>query len=870
MSGNRRTRRQLEAPALGIRVESAHRAVALPFLLLAAVAQTQVPSQRPMTVDDLFRLSALAGVAVSPDGGWVAATVTRPGSVSRFGCILCNYQSLADVWLIDHRTGERRDLTGGAGDASGSWLPTWSPNGRRLALVSTKPERGEPLGGNNVRLYIWDPARSTLTRLGQRGIHLQADIHVSGRMTRSIAWLNETTLLAVQLPAGVHAEEQVLPWRRGVADATRAWTKWHEGTEPTASVLESPGSEAQAMPTASLQLIDVVRRTSRTLAEIPNWDLWDLNFSLQVAVSPDRRSAAVVAVSGTLAQRADRRIGNALWTHRVGVVSLVAPAPILWAKLDRWSQGVEGQFAGWSPDSRAFAVLQQMEPWTRPRKRVALVISAADGAVRMATPLEMTVDTTVWTARGKLLAYARPLPAASDPSVPRPPARWDWWRIDESGAPANVTRSLPNPPDRWYPTRVPNRFVGLADGTLWALDGKSERAMSLTGAVLPANASIVRSITPPADSAEAELLIQSRTGGRTSLTRVTLRALTAGQSPTVTPIAPPSATAVLVDSDPGARTIAWSDDTPSGLFLWATNREGASVKGLALNEHVAEIAQGRRLLFSYRSVAGDSLQALALLPPSYQAGKRYPVVVWAYGGLVVRDTMNVRLGKNYAGTFNLEVLAGRGYVVLFPSMPLPFGVKSDVRIDMPKGVMAAVDKLIDLEVADPDRLAIAGHSFGGYSTYALVTHTDRFKAAIAMSGHPDLVSLYGQFLPYERYSDRVHMGLTPVLINEYGPFNMGGSPWDDLWRYLRNSPLFYLDRVHTPLMIVHGDMDGAPIQQGEEAFTALYRLGKPAKFVRYWGEGHVVASPVNVRHLWQQIFDWLDTHLGASSGKEGH
>ena len=450
------------------------------------------------------------------------------------------------------------------------------------------------------------------------------------------------------------------------------------------------------------------------------------------------------------------------------------------------------------------------------------------------------------------------------------PALPPWWRIDESAAPANLTRSLPDPPDRWYPTRAPSRFVGLADGALWVLDGESETAAALTGAVLPANASIVRSITLPGDSAEAGLLVRMRGGSRgTPLARVTLRALTAGQNPTVTPIAPPTAGAVLVDSDPAAGTIAWSDDTPEGIFLWASSREGAPVKRLALNEHVAQIAQGRRLLFSYRGIEGDSLQALALLPAWYEAGKRYPVVVWAYGGLVVRDTMNVRIGKNYAGTFNLEVLAGRGYVVLFPSMPLPFGVKSDVRLDLPKGVMTAVDRLIELGIADPDRLAVAGHSFGGYSTYAIVTHTHRFKAAIAMSGHPDLVSLYGQFLPYERYSDRVHLGLTPVLINEYGPFNMGGSPWDDLWRYLRNSPLFYLDRVKTPLMIVHGDMDGAPIQQGEEAFTALQRMGKKARFVRYWGEGHVVASPPNVRHLWQQIFDWLDTHLGASPGMDG-
>jgi dipeptidyl aminopeptidase/acylaminoacyl peptidase len=334
------------------------------------------------------------------------------------------------------------------------------------------------------------------------------------------------------------------------------------------------------------------------------------------------------------------------------------------------------------------------------------------------------------------------------------------------------------------------------------------------------------------------------------------------------PLVTPTTGARLVDVAPNARSLLFAEETPDGIFLWATDADGSrAAKRLALNEHVARIAQGRRLLFSYRGAEGDSLQGLALLPPGYRAGRRYPLVVWAYGGLVVRDTASSRVGKNYAGTFNMELLAARGYVVLFPSIPLPFGVKSDVRLDIPKGVMSAVDRLIEMEIADPERLAVMGHSFGGYSTYALVTHTDRFKAAVAMSGHPDLVSLYGQFLPSERYSSRAHEGLVTASISEYGPFNMGGSPWDDLWHYIRNSPLFYLDRVHTPLMIVHGDMDGAPIQQGEEAFTGLYRLGRRARFVRYWGEGHVVASPVNVRHLWTQIFDWLDTNLRASTDR---
>jgi dipeptidyl aminopeptidase/acylaminoacyl peptidase len=309
------------------------------------------------------------------------------------------------------------------------------------------------------------------------------------------------------------------------------------------------------------------------------------------------------------------------------------------------------------------------------------------------------------------------------------------------------------------------------------------------------------------------------------------------------------------------------DETPTGLFVWATDADGEHpVQALALNEQVAGIAEGRRLLVPYRSADGEELEGLVILPPGYQEGKRYPVATWVYGGLRLHDTRTPLASKHSTRPLNLELLAGHGYVVLVPSIPLsPFGEKSDPWLDIPKAVLPCVDKLVELGIADPDRLAVLGHSTGGYSTYAVVTCTDRFKAAIALSGHPDLVSLHGQLYPGERMSDHAHEGLATAEFVEYGPLNMGGPPTSDLWHYLRNSPLFWIDRVHTPLMIVHGDMDGAPIQQGEEAFNALWRLGRPARFVRYWGEGHVVSSPANVRHLWAQIFDWLDSHLGGTA-----
>jgi dipeptidyl aminopeptidase/acylaminoacyl peptidase len=90
---------------------------------------------------------------------------------------------------------------------------------------------------------------------------------------------------------------------------------------------------------------------------------------------------------------------------------------------------------------------------------------------------------------------------------------------------------------------------------------------------------------------------------------------------------------------------------------------------------------------------------------------------------------------------------------------------------------------------------------------------------------------------------------------------MGSPPWKDMGRYILNSPIFQVDRVHTPLLIVQGDLDYVALQQGEELFNSLYRQGKLARFVRYWGEGHSPSSPANIRDMWQRIFEWYGKYL---------
>ena len=199
-------------------------------------------------------------------------------------------------------------------------------------------------------------------------------------------------------------------------------------------------------------------------------------------------------------------------------------------------------------------------------------------------------------------------------------------------------------------------------------------------------------------------------------------------------------------------------------------------------------------------------------------------------------------------------------------MPLrPDGATDkDDYIDLPKGVMPAIDKLIDLGIADPDRLAVMGQSYGGYSTYSLVTYTHRFKAAIALAGITELVGEYGEFDRTARsYPGIDHQKSANAGIDELGQTGLGKPPLADLWRYWRNSPLFFADRIQTPLLLIHGEQDiRGPMTQAEELFYALYRQGKRAKLLRYWGEDHGLRlSPANARNIVDEIFASLQTNM---------
>lgn len=201
----------------------------------------------------------------------------------------------------------------------------------------------------------------------------------------------------------------------------------------------------------------------------------------------------------------------------------------------------------------------------------------------------------------------------------------------------------------------------------------------------------------------------------------------------------------------------------------------------------------------------------------------------------------------------MQLLATRGYAVLAPDSPLRTGTPMT---DLLKTILPGVDRVIDMGIADPDRLGVMGHSYGGYSTLSLIVQTTRFRAAVDSAGPANLISFYGQMDPS---GSSFALGWA-----ETGQGGMEGTPWQFRERYIENSPIFYLNRVQTPVLIVQGRLDHAvPEEQSDEVFIGLRRLGKEVEYAKYGGEEHWEGSWAlsNVIDYWNRVIRWFDGHL---------
>ncbi len=313
-----------------------------------------------------------------------------------------------------------------------------------------------------------------------------------------------------------------------------------------------------------------------------------------------------------------------------------------------------------------------------------------------------------------------------------------------------------------------------------------------------------------------------------------------------------TAHSIDVDTGRGAFTFV-AEDMQHPPDVWLANARTRRARQVThLNEQIERYNLGRAQLVEWFSAQGENLRGTLLLPAGYQKGQRYPLAVEVYEGRNGAELVNRFAIRGNTATFNYQVLATRGYAVFYPDAPLRLGTPMTDLIDT---VMPGVNKLIEMGIADPDRLAVMGQSYGSYCALSLIAQTKRFKAAIITAvTDPNLVSGYLLMGPQ---GEAAFTG-----YYEHGQGNMGGTPWEHGDRYLRNSPLFLFDRIETPLLIGHGTKDFLPLRYPDSVFVGLRRLGKEVEYRIYEGEEHVITRKPNVIDFWNRRLQFLDEHLG--------
>ncbi|WP_129778303.1 S9 family peptidase [Peristeroidobacter soli] len=834
-------------------LQMVRRAVVMAALTsIVSIADAAPAAQRPVTLEDTYRLEGLGTyyggpVAFAPDGKSMAFTRRRSDQTVRDYTIQFLWDNdRADVWVKTPGAAEPVNVTRGAEDGSGWWSPVWSPDGRYLAMLST---RG-PVIADNVWLWVWDSRTNTLRRLSERGVDIDGKIYRPPHL-----WLDAGHVLCPLLPEGGRPIGLEIE-RQSQRIAAEEWPKTRRGEQSTVSVLDSGVPvDVSKRPQGRLVRFDVRTGEASIVADRSS-----------TALTPSPRGEYIAygrQVGVSVPQAGIKLIQSGKTRYTIDVVDLSGRRLLTAEKV--------------ASDARVDAVR-----WSPRGDRVVFTgfAEGGDGSQRIyvGTPARGTVemlelgplDTTTigawwvppqieWTADGALLIRAA---ERLDERATAPDARRDWWRVSLDGKRRNLTKGMAVVPEQFWAERGRASFVGLAKEELWRLQVASGRVSR----ALPAFGEKIERIVWPATTNDGlteyaeqgheydDLVLGIRRAAELQLHRVDLAANR------VAALATPAPKAELLSYSPRSGQAAFYANDGDGLRLWLAPQGAPTQLLIDANGFLRDLIQPERRLLEYTSLDGDALKGWLLLPVGYEKGRRYPLITSVYAGSVYSEVppSSLEFGR-WLSAYSPQIWAARGYAVLLPSMPLnPWGKTDDPMLKLPNGVLPAVDAAVATGVADPKRLFVMGGSFGGFSTYGLLTQTRRFAGGVALAGLSNLISLYGQFDARRRYASEPQEFLSMMQLMESGQTAMGSPPWEDLNRYLRNSPIFAVDRVETPLMIVQGDMDYVAIQQGEEFFNALYRQGKRARFVRYWGEGHGIQSPANSRDLLERIQAWFE------------
>jgi len=291
--------------------------------------------------------------------------------------------------------------------------------------------------------------------------------------------------------------------------------------------------------------------------------------------------------------------------------------------------------------------------------------------------------------------------------------------------------------------------------------------------------------------------------------------------------------------------------------IWIADGEFSSPRRISnVNPQISEFAWGSAELVEWNSLDGIPLQGVLIKPANYEQGKRYPVIVYFYRFFSQRLYEFNQMVVNHRPNF--PFYTSNGYALFLPDIRFDVGQPGYAAT---KCLVPGVQKLVDMGIADLEAIGLHGHSWSGYQTAFVITQTDIFAAAVAGAPVSNMTSAYSGI--------RWASGLARQFQYEKSQSRIGGSLWEYPERYIENSPVFFADRIQTPLLIQFGDEDGAvPWYQGIELYLAMRRLGKDCIFLQYRGEPHHLQKYANKLDYSIKMKQYFDHYLKGMPAPE--
>lgn len=274
------------------------------------------------------------------------------------------------------------------------------------------------------------------------------------------------------------------------------------------------------------------------------------------------------------------------------------------------------------------------------------------------------------------------------------------------------------------------------------------------------------------------------------------------------------------------------------------------------NPQQAEYKWGKRVLVDYTDKRGHKLQATLALPADYEPGKKYPMIIYFY------EKMSQRHHEYSMPTYDdrphMSTYASNGYLVLMPDIIYDEGLPGSSALD---DVTSAAQQVIDLGYADPERIGLQGHSWGGYESSFIVTQTDMFAVVVTGAPLTNLISMHNVL--YKR------SGNMNGPIIQWSQGRMGVSPWENMELYRSQSPVHQAEGISTPFLILHGTADGAvDWNQGLEFYTTAKRLGKEVILLSYPDEPHHLGKEDNQKDFQIRMKQYFDHYLKGTAAPQ--